>query len=126
VTDAHATVDLIGDIKVGDKVWVCSDMYRSKSEWSLQTVTKIARVYFRTTNDTEWPDDWEFARDGGFGRTVRGFSPGRRAFGQLDRFLHENRYRINRTVENTRDPATLLKIARVLGIPTPKLNGETP
>lgn len=114
----HATVDSIADIKVGDKVWVVSDWPR-KNYWSLQTVTKIARVYFTTTTDYEYVDGFEFRRDGGGGRGKNGFSSGRAACGEMERFLREHRYSITRQVEHLRDLPKLIQIAKILGLPTP-------
>ena len=69
----------------------------------------------------------QFHRDSGQGKSERGYSSTRRAFGNLDRFLHENRPAINRGVELLRDADKLIQIAAILGIESPVPdNGEVP
>jgi len=115
----HATVDYVADIKVGDRVWVMTDRHRNNKTWTLQTVTKIARVYFTTTTDYEYVDGFEFRRDGGGGRGENGYSSGRSACGEMEKFLSEHRYSITRQVEHLRDLPKLIQIAKILGLPTP-------
>ena len=116
----RATVDYWRDAKVGDLVWFrdgnsrhhpITREYRGTGFFFLKPVVQIARKYITVGL-------YDFDKETGSPRIVGGFQPPQDIYGELEKWVEENKAEIHERM-STRDHSMLLRVAKALGMETP-------
>jgi hypothetical protein len=123
-----ATVEYLKDAKVGDLVWYRDGnaviykkgKYMGRGVWRLCTVTKIGRKYFGIGLGNDQFTLQEFEIGTGYAKSVNGYAPPCRAFGQAEMMRvavgPELKTAIEGQIKKTDDVALLKSLADMLGL----------